>query len=167
RGFFDSNGPLRGKKRDLYEGGIRVPMIARWPGSIKAGATTDHLSAFWDMMPTFCELAAADHCPQGDGISLLPTLLGSPQKQQQHAYLYWEFNEGQGPIQAVRRGQWKLISFKGKPPELYDLDCDLGESRNVAGQYPQVVAELTRLRDKARSEHPEFPLRRMPNPWGK
>ena len=106
--FNDSNGPLRGIKRDLYEGGIRVPLIARWPGRIKAGESTDHISAFWDLMPTACELAGIE-APKGiDGISYLPTLLGK--EQQKHDYLYWEFKR----LRAVRMGKWKAVQMSPK-----------------------------------------------------
>ena len=111
--FFDSNGPLRGKKRDLYEGGIRVPMMAKWTNNIRPGQVTDHISSFWDFMATACDLAGTD-CPDNDGISFVPTLAKDQASQKQHDFLYWEFNERQGPIQAVRSGKWKLIKFKEK-----------------------------------------------------
>ena len=98
--FFNSNGPLRGTKRDLYEGGIRVPMIAYWPGKIKADTTSGFVGAFWDVMPTLCEVSGAPEPDLTDGISFLPTLLGKTQNHQ-HDYLYWEFHE-QGKKQAVR-----------------------------------------------------------------
>src|SRR5699024_4703119 len=98
--FFDSNGPLRGVKRDLYEGGIRVPMMAWWPGTVPAGTTSDHISAFQDIMPTVAELAGRQTPPNTDGISLVPTLTGQG-TQQQHDYLYWEF-PARGGKQAVR-----------------------------------------------------------------
>jgi arylsulfatase A-like enzyme len=159
KGFFDSNGPLRGKKRDLYEGGIRVPTIAWWPGSVPAGAVTSHAGAFWDVMPTLCELTRARECPEGDGISFLPTLVGKQKDQKRHDYLYWEFNEKKGPIQALRSGDWKLVRFLGKPAELYDLAADIGETHNIAEEHPDVVERLTALMNSARSEHPEFPLK--------
>jgi len=156
--FFDSNGPLRGMKRDLYEGGIRVPTIAWWPGTVPEKTVSSHIGAFWDVLPTFCELARIDTCPTSDGVSFLPTLLGNKEKQEQHEFLYWEFNESQGPIQAVRSGDWKLIRFLGEPPELYELRTDIGEEINVAEKYPEVVQRLTALLESARVEHPEFPL---------
>ncbi|MCJ7730381.1 MAG: arylsulfatase, partial [Sedimentisphaerales bacterium] len=106
--FFKSAGPLRGYKRDLYEGGIRVPMLARWPGKIKAGSVTSHISAFWDFLPTCCELVGIETPPNFDGISMLPTLLGQTRKQKKHEFLYWEFHE-QGKKQAVRMGDWKGV----------------------------------------------------------
>jgi arylsulfatase A len=108
--FFNSNGGLRGFKRDLYEGGIRVPLLARWPGKIKPGANTDHISAHWDVLPTFCELTGADVPNDIDGISMLPTLTGQPDEQNQHKYLYWEFYE-QGGKRAARFGNWKVVQL--------------------------------------------------------
>lgn len=156
RGFFNSNGPLKGHKRDLYEGGIRMPFIARWPGKIEPGSVNDHLSAFWDFLPTACDIAGVPPSRDVDGISYLPTLLG--REQEDHEYLYWEFNERQGPIQAIRKGNWKAVKFYKKPIELYDLSKDLGEENNVANKYGDVVAELEPLFTKARQDNPYFPL---------
>jgi len=144
--FNDSNGPLRGIKRDLYEGGIRVPMIARWKGVIKAGSVTNHVSAFWDFLPSCCELVGVK-TPSGlDGISMVPTLLGQDNKQKRHEFLYWEFHE-QGKKQAVRMGQWKGVRLNVEknpdgPIELYTLKEDVAEEHNVADQYPQIVAKI-------------------------
>jgi len=157
-GFFDSNGPLRGMKRDLYEGGIRVPTIAWWPGTVPADTTSSHIGAFWDVLPTICDLAEVEDCPVSDGVSFLPTMLGNKEEQEQHEYLYWEFNESQGPLQAVRSGDWKLVRFLGETPELYNLRLDIGEEHNVAAKNPDVVPGLIALLDSARVEHPEFPL---------
>ena len=146
--YFDSNGPLRGHKRDLYEGGIRVPLLARWPGKIKAGSKTDHVSAFWDFLPTVCDLAGIK-TPKGiDGISYAPTLLRSG-KQQAHSFLYWAFHERGGRV-AVRKDDWKLVKYNVDKDadakwELYDLSKDVGESRDVASRYPEVVRELSSL----------------------
>ena len=107
--YFDSNGPFKGVKRDLYEGGIRVPMIVSWPGKIKQNTHTDHVSAFWDVFPTVSEIAGVDVPNNLDGISFLPTLLGN-EKQLNHEYLYWEFHE-KGGRQAVRRGNWKAVRY--------------------------------------------------------
>ena len=154
--YFDSNGPFRGIKRDLYEGGIRVPMIANWPAGIEAGRSTDHLSAFWDVFPTFAELAGQP-IPAGlDGISFLPTLLGEG-GQEQHDYLYWEFHYFNGR-QAIRKGKWKGVRYDvaldpDSPIELYDLSKDPGETRNVAELFPEIRAELTGLMQKARTAH--------------
>jgi len=150
--FFDSNGPLRGIKRDLYEGGIRVPMIARWPGRIEAGTTTDHVSAFWDIMPTCAVLAGAKAPKDTDGLCMVPTLLGKPSKQKKHKFLYWEFHE-RGSKQAVRMGRWKAVRFgaAGKL-ELYDLEADLGETTNVADEHRDVTAEIEAYLATARTE---------------
>ena len=150
--FFDSVGPLRGLKGSLYEGGIRVPMIARWPGKIKPSTTTSHISAFWDVMPTLAEVAGAAPPKQIDGISFVPTLLGRPEQQQRRDHLYWEF-AGYGGQQALRMGDWKAVRqnmLRRDNPEplkieLYNLKDDIGESRDVAGQYPEIVARMRRI----------------------
>lgn len=160
KNFFNSNSDLRGKKRDLYEGGIRIPFIARWPSSIKEGSGSDHISAFWDFMPTACDIAGVDKCPKNDGISFLPTLTGNG-SQKQHSHLYWEFNEKQGPLQAVRAGKWKLVTFKGKKTQLFDLSKDIGETTNIAANHPKVTARLLGYIAAARSDHPEFTLRKL------
>jgi len=150
--FFDSNGPLKGYKRDLYEGGIRVPLIARWPGKIKAGSMSGHISAHWDIFPTFCDLAGSK-IPVGlDGISLLPTLLGQ-KGQQNHEYLYWEFHERTG-ARAVRFGQWKAIQRnlkkKDNPPiELYDLAKDLAENNDLATMNAPLVKKARKYFEEA------------------
>jgi arylsulfatase A-like enzyme len=156
--YFDDNGPLRGIKRDLYEGGIRVPFLARWKGTIRAGSTSDHALAFWDFLPTACELAGAA-APEGiDGISFLPTLLGRAQKK--HEYLYWEFHE-RGFHQAIRQGDWKAVRLgPDKPVELYDLKSDLGETKNVAGSNGAVVSRMEELFRAARTESREWPVGR-------
>jgi arylsulfatase A-like enzyme len=156
--FFHSSGPLRGIKRDLYEGGIRVPLIARWPGRIKAGVVTGRVSAFWDLLPTLAELAGAPSPAGTDGISLLPTLLGRPEQQRRHEFLYWEFHEG-GSIQAVRMGRWKAVRPFGKPLELYDLETDMGETQNVADNHPDVVAKIEKYLTTARTESKFWPLK--------
>jgi arylsulfatase A-like enzyme len=152
--FFDSNGPFRGIKRDLYEGGIRAPLIVRWPGNIRAGQTTDHVSAQWDLLPTMAELAGA-RPPNGiDGVSLLPVLRGRRQ-QPEHEYLYWEFHEG-GYAQAARMGRWKAVRHGTSGPiELYDLQSDVGETLDVAGKHPEVVKRMTEImkREHVESEH--------------
>lgn len=156
--FFNSNGDFQGHKRDLYEGGIHTPFVAYWPNTIKAGTTTHHISAFWDFLPTACELAGVNPRDKIDGISYAPTLLGNHKKQQKHDYLYWEFNERSGPIQAVRKGHWKGVKFKNKPIEIYNLNKDIGEQNNLANQYPDKAKELRNLINNSRTEHPEFPL---------
>ncbi len=150
--FFDSNGPLRGNKRDVTEGGIRVPLIVRWPGKVAAGARSDLLVGNWDVLPTFAELLNAKPPANIDGVSILPTLLGKPD-QQQHDYLYWEFNE-QGGKQALRSGDWKALRVEmlknpNGPLKLYNLKDDIGETRDVATQHPDVVARIEKLMAEA------------------
>jgi len=161
--FFNSSGPLKGYKRALYEGGIRVPMIARWPGRIKAGSTSNHASAFWDFLPTCCELAGADAPEDIDGISMVPALLGRSRQQKEHEALYWEFHE-QGKKQAVRMGNWKGVRLNvakkpDGPIELYDLKNDIGERNNVANRHPEIVARIEKYMKSARtpSEHWKMP----------
>jgi arylsulfatase A-like enzyme len=150
--YFDSNGPYRGKKRDLFDGGVRVPTIARWPGKIAPGATSAHLSGFQDLLPTMCELVGAEPPPQTDGISLLPTLLGK-QQTAQHEYLYWEFGERGGKVGLVK-DNWKAIrrgtaKNPNAPIELYDQSKDPGEERNIAADHPELVDRLAKLMRKA------------------
>lgn len=154
--FFDSNGPLRGTKRDLYEGGIRVPMIAVWPGKIKAGSESDHVSAFWDYLPTFAELAGTDS-PSTDGISMVPLFTG--QTQPQHHYLYWEFHESSSK-QAVRLGKWKAVRLKpSNKIELYDVSTDIGEQDNVAADHPNVIASVEKILANVRTDEDRWPLK--------
>jgi arylsulfatase A-like enzyme len=160
--YFDCNGPLRGYKRDLYEGGIREPMIAWWPGHVPAGTVSDVVSFFGDMMPTFASVAGAAPPPATDGISLLPTLLGR-EGQQQHDHLYWEFYERHGR-RALRKGNWKLLQYDLFVPDktttvLYDLSTDLGETRNVATQHPEIVQEMLDIMHREHTPNPvwDFP----------
>jgi arylsulfatase A-like enzyme len=153
-GLLDSSGPLRGAKRSLYEGGIRVPMIVRWPGSIKAGTVSEHVCYFADVMPTLAELAGAlRHMPfDVDGISIVPTLMDQAEKQKRHKLLYWEWhlynwskrkNKPYGLMQAVRMGKWKAVRHKSNVPfELYDLSNDIGEENNLAAEYPDIIAKI-------------------------
>jgi arylsulfatase A len=154
--FFDGNGIYRGIKFDLYDGGIRCPMIARWPGKIEAGSVSDHLSAHWDVLPTLAELTGAK-APEGiDGISFLPTLFGKKDEQVQHDYLYWE-TDGGGGWQAVRQGDWKghlrqLQKGEGKEIfELYDLSSDPSEKENVAAANPEMESRLREILTTART----------------
>ncbi|MEO8484418.1 MAG: arylsulfatase [Acidobacteriota bacterium] len=154
--FFNSSGGLRGVKRDMYEGGIRVPMIARWTGTVPAGRTSAFAAAHWDMFPTLAEVAGL-RTPSGlDGMSILRTLRG--QQQPAHDFLYWEFHEG-GFRQAVRMGAWKAVRVaKDKPLELYNLDTDLREEHDVAGQQPAVVAKIEAYLKTARVESARWPV---------
>ncbi|MBW3597027.1 MAG: arylsulfatase [Planctomycetes bacterium] len=158
--FADSNGPLRGIKRSLHDGGIRVPMIARWPGTIEAGAVSDHVGAFWDVMPSLAELTGTmDAVPSDiDGISFLPTLTGRGE-QKQHDHLYWAFYE-RGGAQAVRQGRWKAVQQPiDAAVRLYDLEKDIGEEHDLADQHPDLVAQLKTKMAKAYepSERWKFP----------
>ena len=146
--FFDSHGGLRGHKGQLYEGGIRVPMIARWPGQIRAGAVSDHVGANWDMWATFAELAGAPLNEQTDGLSIVPTLLGRS-GQRRHDALYWEYHSS-GSSQAVRMENWKgvrtnVLKNPGAAIELYDLARDPGETRDVAADHPEVLQRVERV----------------------
>ncbi len=156
--FFNSSGPLRGVKRALYEGGMRVPTLAWMPGTVPSGATSDHISAFWDMMPTLADLTGQKVPVKTDGISMLPTLTGS-RKQKNHAYLYWEFHED-GGRQAVRVGNWKAVREKiasGNPTfELYNLEDDLAETTNLANKNPKQAKKLKKIMDTARTESELF-----------
>jgi arylsulfatase len=153
--FFESAGPLRGLKTMLYEGGIRVPMIARWPGKIKPGTESDHISAFWDILPTITEIVGSDPPDDIDGVSFLPTILGQDEKQEKHEYLYWEYNGKQ----AVRMGKWKAYRpGVEKPIELYNLEDDIGENRNVTVNHPEIVAKIQEILQTARTKSELFPL---------
>lgn len=146
--FFDSYAQYRGVKRDLYEGGIRMPMLICWPGHVPAGSTSDRLVAFWDMMPTFADLAGVKGPKKTDGLSFSHLLTGGkPQKT--HDHLYWEFHE-QGGKQAVRWGKWKLVRLNVSYPErttnsLYDLETDIHEDHDVAAEHPDVVRHLEKI----------------------
>jgi uncharacterized sulfatase len=156
---FDPNGPLRGMKRDLYEGGIRVPTIARWPGKIAPGTVSDHVGYFGDFLATAADLAGVTP-PEGiDSISFLPTLLGRKHQQKQHEYLYWEFYE-RGSKQAVRMGKWKAVRqpMLTGPIELYDLSSDLAEQRDVAGDHPEVVARMKAIMGEAHVPSPRWQI---------
>ena len=142
--FFESSGPLRGSKRDLIDGGIRVPTIARWTGTIAPSTTTDQLGSFDDLFPTFADLAnrASDVPSDSTGVSLVPTLMGKPGEQKQREYLYWSFYEG-GMGQAIRTRDWKLVEQPfGTPARLYEINSDLQENHNVANRFPDMVADL-------------------------
>ncbi len=159
--FFNSSGNLRGVKRDLYEGGIRTPFLVRWPGKVKAGSTSEHISAFWDVLPTFAELANKEVPGNINGISFLPTLL-EEENQAQHKYLYWEFHEW-GGRQAIRMGNWKAVKngVKKNPSakiELYNLDTDISETNDLAEENPEVIKEMEALFAKARVANKNYPF---------
>lgn len=161
--FFNSNGGFRGTKRDLYEGGIRTPFIAHWPKQIKPGQVSYHLSAFWDFLPTICELVHQPQPSSADGISYLPTLTGKGE-QKKHQYLYWEFHE-QGGKQAIRLPDgWKLIKYQVNNTEkthyeLFNLHADPTERSNVAQQFPEKVARLHQMINKIHTPSTLFPFR--------
>ncbi len=167
--YFDSAAPFLGirgwGKGMVREGGIRVPMIATWENRIPAGSTTDHISAFWDVMPTLTDIAGVEPPEDIDGISFLPVLEGNEYKQRRHDYLYWEF-PGRGGQQAVRMGRWKgvrmdIISEGNLEIELYDLVADPQEQHNVAGRYPEILERIEQIMAEARTP-PELPEFRMP-----
>ena len=161
--FFGRDGKLRGLKRQCHEGGIRIPFIARWPGHVPAGTVNDHICAFYDLMPTFCEIIGEKNYVKKytnknkevdyfDGISFAPTLLGK-KKQKEHDFLYWEFNETNQI--GVRMDDWKLIVKKGKP-FLYNLKTDIHEDNDVALQHPDIVEKLKKVIFEQRIPNPYF-----------
>jgi arylsulfatase A-like enzyme len=158
--FFDNNGIFRGIKRDLYEGGIRVPFIAYWPGKVKAGTINDEPLALWDLFPTFQQLAGIPVSKNIDGISIVPALTG--RRQRSHDFLYWEFHE-QGGKQAVRVQDWKGIKLDvsvrpDSPIELYNLKHDPGEKTNLASEYPEIVKRIAQIMKESHKPDPEWPL---------
>jgi arylsulfatase A len=153
--FFRSAGGLRGIKRDLYEGGIRVPMIARWTGVIPAGRSSNHVWAHWDVLPTVAAIAGARTPPGLDGMSMATALRGETQPT--HSYFYWEFHE-RGFQQAVRMDRWKAVRLRpGSPLELYDLEVDLHEEHNVAAANPDVISRIEKYLETARTESERWP----------
>ena len=162
--FFDSNGKLKGGKRDLYEGGVRVPLIVYWKGKVAEAATTGHIAGFQDLMPTFAEVAGAEIPEQTDGLSFLPLLLG--EEQEAHDFLNWEFQLSGwfqtmphgGFRQSARMGNWKAVRYGlDLDTELYDLDTDISESNNLAGEHPELVEKMNHLFETSRKETPGFP----------
>ena len=149
--YFNSAGDLRASKGSLYEGGIRVPFVASWPGKIKPGSESDHISAGWDMLATFAEISGEKLKSKTDGLSILPSLTGKGE-QQVHDHLYWEL----GSQQAVRKGDWKAYRRSGGKVFLYDLSKDIGEKNNLAGKEEKILAEMTELFTSSRTDHKDF-----------
>jgi len=159
--MFKPSGPFRGMKRDLSEGGIRIPFIARWPGKIAANQVCKHVGYFGDFFKTAAELAHASDLPANlDSISFAPSLFGDSAKQERHRFLYWEFHEGGFRNAALMDGRWKGIRpAPNAPLELYDLDSDRGEASNLAGENPQIVKEIDEYLKTARSDSDLWPIR--------
>ena len=164
--FFGRDGKLKGLKRQCYEGGIRIPFIAWWPEHIKAGSVNDTQFAFYDLMPTFCDLAGIKNFAKRytnkklagdgfDGISIAPTLLGKDAEQKHHEYLYWEFHETDQI--GVRKGDWKMVVVKGEP-RLYNLASDIHEDHNVAADHPEIVKELLAAIQKEHRDNQDFKI---------
>lgn len=157
--YFNSNGPFKGYKRDLYEGGIHVPMVVKWPAKVRASSQSNHISAFWDVLPTITDILETSTPDNIDGISFLPSLLDD-KNQKQHDFLYWEFHEKKGRL-ALRQGDWKLIRYdvfipENTSTELYNLSNDPGEENNVAEVNPKITAKLLKLMESARTESDDF-----------
>ena len=152
--YFNHDGMFRGLKRSTHEGGIRIPFIVRWPGHIRRGSVSDFPFAFYDLMPTFCDLANIRRAPKGDGLSIKPTLLGKG-RQRRHDHLYWEFHETD--MLGLRYGDWKLVVQRGKP-HLYNLATDPHEDHDLAQQRPEVVRLLVGKIYEEHTDHPLFPV---------
>ena len=157
--FWNSTGPLKGIKRDLYEGGIRSPLLARWVGTVAPGSQSNHISAFWDILPTMAELTRQPSPSQSTGVSFLPTLVGRKNLQKEHEYLYWEHPQAVKRDQAIRVGRWKGVVRNWKKGstgafELYNLDDDLSEHHDVASQHPEIVQNMQRLMVEAHHDIP-------------
>lgn len=178
--FFNSNAHLRGAKRDMYEGGIRVPLLVNWPAKVPANRTTGHICAAWDLLPTLCEVAGITPSADIDGLSLLPLLMGETTKQLQHAYLYWEnyaynydWNKPQNKLprnwlenRAVRYGKWKAVQHSmlqntDAKIELYDLETDLGETRDLAGNHPEVIQKIEEIFRNSTTTSPYYPYKQQ------
>jgi arylsulfatase len=155
--FFRSAGPLRGLKGSVFEGGIRVPLIARWPGRIEAGGVSDHVCAFWDLLPTILELSGIAVPDALDGIPFAAELTGRSGEQRRHELLYWEL----GRQQAVRAGPWKLVRRTNREGSttamLFNLDEDVGEQKDLADTRPEMLERMVELARNARTESEEFP----------
>ena len=159
--LLNSNGELRGGKRDLYEGGIRVPLVAYWPAGIKKPGAPEAPFAFWDVLPTACELAGVETPSEIEGISFAPTLTGQGE-QEMHESLYWEFHERKGR-RALRQGKWKLVQYDlgaknpGKP-QLFDLSQDIGEQKDLAAKHPERVKDMIKWMNQHREPAERFPM---------
>ena len=167
--LFDANGPLRGKKRDLYEGGIRVPTIAWWPGTVDAGTVSGHVAYFGDFMATAAELAGVEPPAGIDSISFVPILLGKPQGERRHEFLYWEFHEQGFSQAALVDGRWKGIRRRRLDAalEVYDLEVDQEETTDIAAARPEVAARLVAFLTTARTDSPEWPIQEATRQAGK
>jgi arylsulfatase A-like enzyme len=164
--FFDSNGPLRGMKRELYEGGIRVPTIAWWPGKIQEGTESDHISAFWDFLPTACDIAGVRLTAKTDGISFLPAMTGG--EQQRHEFLYWEFVPMGGRLAALK-DNWKAVRYNMTDDpdaaiQLFDLSQDISEEHDVAADHPEIVENIKSLMSLAHTSSDVFQFNYEKNP---
>lgn len=158
-GYFGSSGGFRGVKRDLYEGGIHIPFIVRWDGKVKPGSVSEHVSAFWDFLPTMADVLGVSDEHHTDGISFLPELTGEG-IQEEHDYLYWEYHRA-GGRQAVRKGNWKAVAYGvegGRDIELYDLSSDPSESRDLSEQYPEIIAQMDSIMCAAHIPSKIFPF---------
>ncbi len=154
--FFKTSGELRGKKRSMFDGGVRSPMFAYWPGTVPSGTVSNHISAFWDFLPTLSDLTGEPIIGDTDGISMLPTLVGASDKQKKHKFLYWELYEGK-PSCAIRYGKWKAVvqdRRNDKGIELYEIHSDPGEMKNVAEQFPEIVMEINNMMKSAHRKNP-------------
>ncbi len=165
--YFNSSGGLRGVKRDLYEGGIRVPFVVRWPAQITASSKGTFVGAFWDILPTLADITGASTPQNLDGVSFKNSLLGHEAEQKQHDYLYWEFHE-QGGKQAVRWKNWKGIKLNAKSDdedlfELYDLSGDVSEKYNIAEKYPDIARKILGFMEEAHQESDIFPFEQDEN----
>ncbi|MCA9023669.1 MAG: arylsulfatase [Planctomycetaceae bacterium] len=155
--FFQANGPLRGYKGTFYEGGLRVPFIVYWPGKTKAGAVSDHICGFQDVLPTLCEIAGVDTPEVTDGMSLMPTLVGQG-SQDEHRGLYWEYRGRDSLGRAARMGRWKAVQLRDDGPvELYDLSNNVSETHNIAPQHPAIVREMVAFMDGCHEDQREYP----------
>jgi len=159
--FFNSGGGLRGFKRDLYEGGVRIPFVVRWPAVVSAGSISNHVGAFWDVFPTFSKLTGVGEFDHIDGLSFLNSLTGRGE-QVEHPYLYWEFHE-QGGKQAIRQGDWKAIRFNAMDKsnerwELYNLSADPGERNNLAGDQTDRIKQMEQWMNFEHQESSLFPF---------